>query len=325
MHDQHDRAVADRRGEPRRQARRSTSATSPPARSYVALHAVPGQPDERRPPLAGRRPLRRRRRCSPHVDRTITIFPVDGHRRPRSRRLPLRPAPDARRSAGASSRSLEPFDLILLVVLGDLVQQGVTQNDFSVTGLDPRRRHVRAADGRRLVPRLPLPARCGRCSRASRVILVEDGKPIERNLQRNRITLRGARRAGAPAADRLARRRRMGRARDERPDQLHPEVGLVDSRSAALSDRGATSSELLTPARRARGGRGVLPAAGARRGREPAARRGSPLEERRVRGHGRGRRGARARRRQVLRVARAGGTPFVVVLFDARERASSPR
>jgi uncharacterized membrane protein YcaP (DUF421 family) len=31
--------------------------------------------------------------------------------------------------------SLEPFDLVLLIVIGDLVQQGVTQNDFSVTGL----------------------------------------------------------------------------------------------------------------------------------------------------------------------------------------------
>jgi hypothetical protein len=31
--------------------------------------------------------------------------------------------------------SLEPFDLILLVMIGDLVQQGVTQNDFSVTGM----------------------------------------------------------------------------------------------------------------------------------------------------------------------------------------------
>src|SRR5206468_3874545 len=29
---------------------------------------------------------------------------------------------------------LEPFDLILLVVIGDLVQQGVTQSDYSVTG-----------------------------------------------------------------------------------------------------------------------------------------------------------------------------------------------
>src|ERR687886_185587 len=30
--------------------------------------------------------------------------------------------------------SLEPFDIILLVVIGDLVQQGVTQSDYSVTG-----------------------------------------------------------------------------------------------------------------------------------------------------------------------------------------------
>ena len=30
--------------------------------------------------------------------------------------------------------SLQPFDLILLIVIGDLMQQGVTQNDLSVTG-----------------------------------------------------------------------------------------------------------------------------------------------------------------------------------------------
>ena len=30
--------------------------------------------------------------------------------------------------------SMEPFDLILLVVIGDLVQQGVTQSDYSLTG-----------------------------------------------------------------------------------------------------------------------------------------------------------------------------------------------
>jgi uncharacterized membrane protein YcaP (DUF421 family) len=30
--------------------------------------------------------------------------------------------------------SLEPFDLILLIVIGDLVQQGVTQSDNSLTG-----------------------------------------------------------------------------------------------------------------------------------------------------------------------------------------------
>src|SRR5919198_688536 len=30
--------------------------------------------------------------------------------------------------------SLEPFDVIMLVVIGDLVQQGVTQSNYSVTG-----------------------------------------------------------------------------------------------------------------------------------------------------------------------------------------------
>jgi uncharacterized membrane protein YcaP (DUF421 family) len=29
---------------------------------------------------------------------------------------------------------MQPFDLILLVVIGDLVQQGITQSDQSVTG-----------------------------------------------------------------------------------------------------------------------------------------------------------------------------------------------
>src|SRR3954462_13438737 len=30
--------------------------------------------------------------------------------------------------------SMQPFDLILLIVIGDLVQQGVTQSDYSLTG-----------------------------------------------------------------------------------------------------------------------------------------------------------------------------------------------
>jgi uncharacterized membrane protein YcaP (DUF421 family) len=29
---------------------------------------------------------------------------------------------------------LAPFELVMLIVMGDLIQQGVTQNDFSVTG-----------------------------------------------------------------------------------------------------------------------------------------------------------------------------------------------
>ena len=39
------------------------------------------------------------------------------------------------RSIGRRELStMEPFDLILLVVMGDLVQQGVTQSDYSLTG-----------------------------------------------------------------------------------------------------------------------------------------------------------------------------------------------
>ena len=33
--------------------------------------------------------------------------------------------------------TMEPFDLILLIVTGDLVQQGVTQSDYSLTGRSP--------------------------------------------------------------------------------------------------------------------------------------------------------------------------------------------
>jgi uncharacterized membrane protein YcaP (DUF421 family) len=83
--------------------------------------------------------------------------------------------------------SMEPFDLIMLVMIGDLVQQGVTQNDFSVTGA----LLVGSTIGLLTVfvsymsfrfPRLR-PMLDG-----EPVIVVEDGKPIDRNLHRNRIT-----------------------------------------------------------------------------------------------------------------------------------------
>ena len=84
--------------------------------------------------------------------------------------------------------SLEPFDLILMVVIGDLVQQGVTQSDYSLTGAVlvistftlltvfvsflsvkvPRLRPVLDGD--------PL-------------ILVENGKPNTANLKRQRLDL----------------------------------------------------------------------------------------------------------------------------------------
>jgi len=84
--------------------------------------------------------------------------------------------------------TLEPFDVILLVVMGDIVQQGVTQNDFSVTGLILAGSTLAVMTvlfsylSFRVRPLRPILA-------GEPLILVEDGKAIERNLTRQRITL----------------------------------------------------------------------------------------------------------------------------------------
>ena len=83
--------------------------------------------------------------------------------------------------------SLEPFDLILLVTIGDLVQQGVTQNDFSVTGL----MLAVGTIGVLTVLFSYLPWRFQRLRpflEGEPVILIQDGNVIERNLRRNRLT-----------------------------------------------------------------------------------------------------------------------------------------
>jgi uncharacterized membrane protein YcaP (DUF421 family) len=83
--------------------------------------------------------------------------------------------------------SLQPFDLILLIVIGDLVQQGVTQNDMSITGLI-------LAIGMFAVLTLAASYLGFRFPRFRPVlepeplILVEDGNVIEKNLQKERMT-----------------------------------------------------------------------------------------------------------------------------------------
>jgi uncharacterized membrane protein YcaP (DUF421 family) len=84
--------------------------------------------------------------------------------------------------------SLEPFDLILLIVLGDAIQQGLTQGDYSVTGsvivvstiallqvttsfLGFRFRFLR------------------RVLEGDPIVIVQDGRAIERNLRRERLTV----------------------------------------------------------------------------------------------------------------------------------------
>jgi uncharacterized membrane protein YcaP (DUF421 family) len=84
--------------------------------------------------------------------------------------------------------SLEPFDLILLVVLGDLVQQGVTQDDYSVTGACI----VIAVMALMTVATSYLSFRSRRARRVIQgepVVLMENGRPIEQNLRRERITV----------------------------------------------------------------------------------------------------------------------------------------
>jgi uncharacterized membrane protein YcaP (DUF421 family) len=82
--------------------------------------------------------------------------------------------------------SLSAFDLILLVVLGDAIQQGLTQDDYSVTGtiiavstiaaLQVGTSYVsfRSRRARKVLEGLPL-------------VLVQDGRIIEANLKRERL------------------------------------------------------------------------------------------------------------------------------------------
>lgn len=83
--------------------------------------------------------------------------------------------------------SLEPFDLILLVVTGDLVQQGITQNDNSITG-------ALLAISTIGVLTVGLSYASFRFKRlrpilnGEPIVLVEDGEVVEPNLRRQRLT-----------------------------------------------------------------------------------------------------------------------------------------
>jgi uncharacterized membrane protein YcaP (DUF421 family) len=83
--------------------------------------------------------------------------------------------------------SLEPFDLILLIVTGDLVQQGVTQNDQSLTGA----MLAISTIGLLTVALSYLSFRFKRMRpilNGEPIVLVEDGEVIEPNLRRQRLT-----------------------------------------------------------------------------------------------------------------------------------------
>lgn len=84
--------------------------------------------------------------------------------------------------------SLAPADLVLIVVLGDLIQNGVTQSDLSVTG-------VTIAVSTFVLLTVLSSYLTFKSSRARSVIqgepviVVQDGNPIERNMRSERLTV----------------------------------------------------------------------------------------------------------------------------------------
>jgi uncharacterized membrane protein YcaP (DUF421 family) len=84
--------------------------------------------------------------------------------------------------------SMEPFDLILLVVIGDLVQQGVTQSDYSLTGATT----VIVTMAGLVVGTAYLSFRFKRLRpllEGEPTLLIADGRLLERNLHRERMTV----------------------------------------------------------------------------------------------------------------------------------------
>jgi uncharacterized membrane protein YcaP (DUF421 family) len=83
---------------------------------------------------------------------------------------------------------MTPFELVLLVVIGDLLQQGVTHNDFSLTGAS-------LAIITFAFWALVLNFFANRSLRAERVIdgapsvLVREGEILREGLRRNRLTV----------------------------------------------------------------------------------------------------------------------------------------
>jgi uncharacterized membrane protein YcaP (DUF421 family) len=84
--------------------------------------------------------------------------------------------------------SLQPFDLILLIILGDAIQQGLTQDDYSVTGAMIAVGTMAALQVLTSYVAFRLPwAR--RVLDGQPVVVVQDGKPIAENLHRERLTV----------------------------------------------------------------------------------------------------------------------------------------
>ena len=83
--------------------------------------------------------------------------------------------------------TLTPFDLVLLIVLGDAIQQGLTQDDYSITGALVAvstlaiMQVITSYISYRVKP-------FRKILKGEPIILIEDGKLLNQNLRRERIT-----------------------------------------------------------------------------------------------------------------------------------------
>jgi uncharacterized membrane protein YcaP (DUF421 family) len=82
--------------------------------------------------------------------------------------------------------SMTPFDLVLLIILGDAIQQGLTQDDYSVTGAVLAIGTIAALQV--LTSYLSYKSRRARkVLEGEPIVLVERGEIVERNMQRERM------------------------------------------------------------------------------------------------------------------------------------------
>jgi len=84
--------------------------------------------------------------------------------------------------------SLEPFDLILLIILGDAVQQGLTQDDYSLTGAMLAVGTIGVLQIVTSYVNFKFP-RFRTFLDGEPIVVVQDGKPIEKNVKRERLTI----------------------------------------------------------------------------------------------------------------------------------------
>ncbi len=84
--------------------------------------------------------------------------------------------------------SLEPFDIIPLVILGDTVQQGLTQDDYSVTGAVIAVSVIASLQVVLSYLNFRFP-RLRPVINGEPIIIVQDGELIESNAKSERLTL----------------------------------------------------------------------------------------------------------------------------------------